>query len=666
MPSTHSLFTARTSQGARSQLVGVALSLLLAPGADAFVGGDGSPADPYQVSTCEQLQSLADDLTAHYILVNDVDCSTTVGWNGGAGFDPIGSPYSDLGDSSGTAFRGSLDGDGHVVTDLFINRPTQDAVGLFGHLFHASVHSLGVVDATVIGENQVGPLAGVYNDQFLYRTLVFEVFATGRVESNRSAGGLVGRLYDAVLADSYSRAVVSSCTGDAGGLAGTASFSEIHRSHATGTVRGGSRAGGLIAASSTSSFRPLRLLDCFAGGRVLGPSTGGLIAAIGGFPTPFFDVKSSSVFDWCDDDATDCVAAPLTTCPTAATLPQYFDDADAPVSAWDFVDTWGFPNGLAGAAPPCLLWENGCESPSGMAPATTGPVAECRDLTLVIGPGETATLRPSHVDAGSFDPLARPLSLSLTPNVFTTADAGSNPVTLTVSNLTGDPDDTAQCSAQVTVVTSDGPAGGPCAPCGGPCLGFDFDGLDAGTVVAGQFAGITISGSAPVMSFDTASPTCGDDDLATPGLGPGNDTARGDVLILAELGSGCAPDDERDGGLMTFVYDEPQELDWVGLLDIDEPGTVVRAYSGCGSLLAEVAVQAQAVDNGWQQVTIGRCGVTTVEVELAGSGAVTDLACTSEGRRGRVEPPSRTVPRRPSLLSRQTLRRQGPLPVPGR
>ncbi|MEM7247208.1 MAG: hypothetical protein AAF533_17840 [Acidobacteriota bacterium] len=171
----------------------------------------------------------------------------------------------------------------------------------------------------------------------------------------------------------------------------------------------------------------------------------------------------------------------------------------------------------------------------------------------------------------------------------------------------------------------------PCAEaCGGLCRSFDFDGEAAGTVITTQFDGLTISGTSPVMSFDTGSPTCGDDDLATPGSGPGNDVALGDVLILSEVASDCQPDDDVSGGIMTIEYDQPEELQWIGLLDIDEPGTFVRVYGAGGELLRTVMVPAQE-NNGWQQVDINRCGVELVEIHLGGSGAVTDLACS--GRR---------------------------------
>ncbi|MEM7246255.1 MAG: thrombospondin type 3 repeat-containing protein [Acidobacteriota bacterium] len=168
------------------------------------------------------------------------------------------------------------------------------------------------------------------------------------------------------------------------------------------------------------------------------------------------------------------------------------------------------------------------------------------------------------------------------------------------------------------------------------CLSHDFDGLEAGEVVTTQFSGMSITGTTPVMIFDSASPTCADEDLATPGTGPGNDVARDGVLVLSEPWSDCSPDDNRDGGVMTFTMDTPIRLSWVGLLDIDEDGGELRAFDAAGALLLSTPLPSQEVDNGWQRLDVDLCGVAVLEIELVGSGAVTELACDEVTFRSRT------------------------------
>ncbi|MEM7246953.1 MAG: hypothetical protein AAF533_16510 [Acidobacteriota bacterium] len=167
---------------------------------------------------------------------------------------------------------------------------------------------------------------------------------------------------------------------------------------------------------------------------------------------------------------------------------------------------------------------------------------------------------------------------------------------------------------------------GPCG-CGNDCISWDFDGLAAGTAVTTQFPGVTISGTSTVVSFDSSSPTCGDLDLATAGLGNGNNTARHDVLVLQEA-TICTPNDAAGGGTITLSFDSPVQVTSVGILDIDfnESGGFVRAYDSANRLIANVAIIALG-DNSWQSVPLGACDVDRLEVILAGSGALTDVVC---------------------------------------
>ncbi|MEM7246283.1 MAG: VCBS repeat-containing protein [Acidobacteriota bacterium] len=182
------------------------------------------------------------------------------------------------------------------------------------------------------------------------------------------------------------------------------------------------------------------------------------------------------------------------------------------------------------------------------------------------------------------------------------------------------------------------PSNHPCAPpCPGPCVSHDFDGLATGVTVDVQFPGMTVSGSGEVVAFDSAVPGCDDDDLLTPGDGPGNDEARDIVLVLQEASSDCRPDDEGEGGTLSFVFDDPVELHWLGVLDADEPGGSVVALDVAGGVLLDAEIPVQA-DNGWQRIDVYRCGIARLDVHLAGSGAVTEIACDDEGGRRRRGP----------------------------
>ncbi|MEM7244557.1 MAG: hypothetical protein AAF533_04400 [Acidobacteriota bacterium] len=170
----------------------------------------------------------------------------------------------------------------------------------------------------------------------------------------------------------------------------------------------------------------------------------------------------------------------------------------------------------------------------------------------------------------------------------------------------------------------------PGLSCDPACDSLGFEGGDDADATADAVfpqAPITVIGSpGPAVLFDSSAPTCDDDDLVTPGTGTGNEVARGMVLVVKELGSDCARDDEREGGVIDVRYDEPRHFFSVGILDADEEGGLVRVLDLSGDLLCETEIPALD-DNSWQEVRCESTGVYQVEVQLAGSGAVTDIDC---------------------------------------
>ncbi len=204
--------------------------------------GSGSPEAPYQIHTLEHLQAVTNDLNGHYVLMNDIDASATATWNEAPdapgtyhGFVPIG----DIGWLE--RFRGTFDGQGHVITDLYINRPDRSRVGLFGYVEEgAAVHNLGVANATVIGNMRAGILAGENHGT------INKVFSSGFVQGAWATGGLVGENHAAgLIEDAYTHATAD-VTGYGGGLVGS-NQGTVRRTYSTGALTGPAWAtGGLI------------------------------------------------------------------------------------------------------------------------------------------------------------------------------------------------------------------------------------------------------------------------------------------------------------------------------------------------------------------------------------------------------------------------------------
>ena len=221
-----------------SALVLISLLLIFSGVSIAFEGGDGSSASPYEVSTCQQLQNINNDLDAHYELVSNINCSETSTWNNGKGFSPIG--------DSSNAFSGVFNGTGHEVSDLYIDRTTPTDVGLFGELDGGgTVTFVGVTDAEVEGtDNSI--IVGIIAAD-IYDGTVSNSYSTGQVFSQDEAGGIAGvtRASGAEVVRSYSHADAAAADDeDIGGLIGQMNGGTVSNSFSTGSVD--STGGGLI------------------------------------------------------------------------------------------------------------------------------------------------------------------------------------------------------------------------------------------------------------------------------------------------------------------------------------------------------------------------------------------------------------------------------------
>jgi PKD repeat protein len=80
------------------------------------------------------------------------------------------------------------------------------------------------------------------------------------------------------------------------------------------------------------------------------------------------------------------------------------------------------------------------------------PTAICQNITVQLNGAGNATLLAAQIDNGSADNCGIQ-SMTVTPNAFTCANIGDNPVVLTVTDLSGN---TATCSAVVTVQSTAG------------------------------------------------------------------------------------------------------------------------------------------------------------------------------------------------------------------
>ena len=265
-------------------VLGIMLIMLLAMStslmAGTYSGGNGSSVNPYQIANLTDLGELsttsADWVTGiYFIQTADIDASATSGWNGGAGFSPIG--------NTTTKFSGNYDGQNHTIDGLFINL-TISEVGLFGWANNdANIQNLGTTNVNITANGFVGGLVGDLDNSNMTNC-----YSTGSVTSTGlRCGGLIGNNYYGTVDNCYSSCTVTG-TGDIGGLIGdhwsgvSESDCTLINSYSTGAVIStGMNTGGLVGYAYYAT-----ITNCYSLGNVIGTSTlGGLLGHLWSYVT---------------------------------------------------------------------------------------------------------------------------------------------------------------------------------------------------------------------------------------------------------------------------------------------------------------------------------------------------------------------------------------------
>ncbi|RXZ79571.1 hypothetical protein EBB07_22080 [Paenibacillaceae bacterium] len=272
--------------------------------------GTGTASDPYQITTAEELDTVRNYLgpDLYFKLMADIDLSSY-----GQGWLPIG--------GSNSRFEGHMDGNGHKITGLTINRPDDNYSGLFGYIgYDASVSNMILENVNVTGKQYVGGLAGRNEGE------IINSYVEGSVTGKGSfVGGLIGYNYYGTVSNSFATANVTGSSTNVGGLVGT-NFGEISYGYAAGNVTGtGNNVGGLIGNNGGE------ISYSYATGSVTGDGTrvGGLIGNYNGAPI------SNSFYDSGTTGQSDTGKGVGRSTSEMKTQSTYVD------SNWDFTSIWG-------------------------------------------------------------------------------------------------------------------------------------------------------------------------------------------------------------------------------------------------------------------------------------------------------------------------------------
>lgn len=208
-----------------SILLVVALLLIFPVTASAeaiFAGGSGTAEDPWQIATAEQMNCVRNDLTAHYVLIEDIDLSAYENW------EPIGAfrPLSDAPEDAEVphpafAFSGTFEGQGHKISNMTVAATAPMGAGLFGcasgsEKAEAYIGDFILENINVSGGYLVGGAVGL---QFMNcKVAGIDLVGENSLTGLQGIGGIVGTGFD-LISDCTATADIT-VLGDDGACAG--------------------------------------------------------------------------------------------------------------------------------------------------------------------------------------------------------------------------------------------------------------------------------------------------------------------------------------------------------------------------------------------------------------------------------------------------------------
>ena len=222
--------------------------------------GNGTQADPYLIETPQHLAWLArkvnDGTTTfngvHFRLTTDLDMNSL--------------EWSPIGNSTTNRFKGTFDGNGHYIDNIYmliVNNDNRTYLGLFGIIDGATITNLGVNTTIICQEHNSslyeGGLVGYIYSGYNNISNCYNNGALGSYNSSSDVGGLIGYINSTTfLSGCNNTANVGSynpadyCGGIVGRLSASTTIIDCHNS---GNVRSyyGSGNGGIVGSVSAET-----------------------------------------------------------------------------------------------------------------------------------------------------------------------------------------------------------------------------------------------------------------------------------------------------------------------------------------------------------------------------------------------------------------------------
>lgn len=273
------------------------------------MAGSGTALDPFQIATPSDLAKVGTgtdgwNMDSHYLQTANIDIS---GYSSGGGWTPIG--------ISANSFVGNFDGNGFIISNLFIDRSGTNVQGLFGYIGEgADVTRVALEGVNIVAGSNVGALAAINYGS------IADSYAIGEITGGSGIGGLVGVNHD-YISGSYASVDITANGYSAGGLFANNSGTIIN-SYATGSV---TNSGSMYYSGGLGGKNFSTITNCYSTGAVSGGfAIGGLLGSNSGTVTAsFWDTQTSG-----------CATSAAGTGKTTAEM----KDIDTFSTTWDIVE----------------------------------------------------------------------------------------------------------------------------------------------------------------------------------------------------------------------------------------------------------------------------------------------------------------------------------------
>ena len=182
-------------------LFAAACCLIFPAGMSAQFSGSGSGTkdDPYRIFNADQLNQVRNFVgktDVYFSLEADIDMTQWIAENNPSqGWQPIGKD---------SGFRGNFNGNGHIISNLWIKRPSTDYIGMFGKIDdNAEILNLKLENAEYVGNDYVGGIVGYCYNANSITSCEFN----GKISGNDYIGGICGYNfndgYDTTISDCF-------------------------------------------------------------------------------------------------------------------------------------------------------------------------------------------------------------------------------------------------------------------------------------------------------------------------------------------------------------------------------------------------------------------------------------------------------------------------------